>query len=158
MSNEKPEWDSLEKTFPGYASLRLIEGPEKYAIWRHKKRGTSYQVVGYAAVQCAGPIKEGEPLVIYKSVEDGKLWARPVLEFNDGRFERWDGPKTLSDYAAALVLPEGFEAWVSFVNDDINIRGPDNSTVGTISRKVCEENLAQCEADKIVEAARELAK
>lgn len=58
-------------------------------IWRHKKRGAAYQIIGHAELQSAGGyLEEGEPLTIYKSIEDGKLWARPVLEFYDGRFEK----------------------------------------------------------------------
>jgi hypothetical protein len=60
--------------------------------WRHKKRGTSYEQIGHAELQSScGPINEGEPLVIYRG-EDGKLWARPVLDFHDGRFEPLPSP------------------------------------------------------------------
>lgn len=55
-------------------------------LWRHKKRGTFYVHLGVAKLQTTNPIQEGEELVVYRD-EDGKLWARPQSEFNDGRFE-----------------------------------------------------------------------
>lgn len=57
--------------------------------YRHKKRGTVYEVVGTAELQVAEFINmpdEGDHLAIYRG-EDGKLWARPYNEFHDGRFE-----------------------------------------------------------------------
>ncbi|MNL70238.1 hypothetical protein D3C87_1952050 [compost metagenome] len=54
---------------------------------RHRKRGSDYDVMNEAvSVQCAEPIKEGDVLCVYVE-EDGKGWARPSGEFNDGRFE-----------------------------------------------------------------------
>ena len=54
---------------------------------RHRKRGSTYAVVGTAGLQSSsGAIGEGEHLVVYRG-EDGDLWARPEREFRDGRFE-----------------------------------------------------------------------
>ncbi|MCV9963808.1 hypothetical protein OIU34_18180 [Pararhizobium sp. BT-229] len=54
---------------------------------RHRKRGSDYDIMNEAvSVQCAEPIKEGDVLCVYVE-EDGKGWARPRGEFNDGRFE-----------------------------------------------------------------------
>jgi hypothetical protein len=55
---------------------------------RHKKRGSTYSVLGTAELQIAHiPAVEGAELVIYRCEEDGKLWAREFGEFEDGRFE-----------------------------------------------------------------------
>lgn len=59
----------------------------KGRFWRHVKRGSHYEVVGTAELQSSGgPVKEGRSLVVYLS-QDGKLYARPLDEFLDGRFE-----------------------------------------------------------------------
>ncbi|WP_292722801.1 hypothetical protein [Mesorhizobium sp.] len=56
---------------------------------RHVKRGSSYQQIGLASLQCTESCAETAVLVIYRG-DDGKLWARPHDEFNDGRFEAID--------------------------------------------------------------------
>jgi hypothetical protein len=53
---------------------------------RHLKRGSSYDVIGTGRTQTSVPIGEDEVLVAYRS-EDGRLWFRPIGEFDDGRFE-----------------------------------------------------------------------
>lgn len=52
---------------------------------RHLKRKTLYCVIGIASLQTSKPIEEGSILTIYRDA-DGRLWARPHGEFNDGRF------------------------------------------------------------------------
>lgn len=71
-------------------------------IYRHLKRGTLYEVVGRARMQI-GPeqlpqIKklnvaqaacrclERKTYVVYRSLDDGRLYVRPEQEFLDGRF------------------------------------------------------------------------
>jgi hypothetical protein len=54
---------------------------------RHKKRGTTYCVLGYGELQSSTPIKEGAALVVYQCETDGRIWVRPAAEFEDGRFE-----------------------------------------------------------------------
>ncbi len=56
--------------------------------FRHRTRGGIYEIVGNASLQNAGMfnLREGDNLVIYRG-EDGRLWARPHVEFYDGRFE-----------------------------------------------------------------------
>lgn len=62
--------------------------------WRHKKRGSVYEVVTQAAsiqVSAAPDIEERYghvPWTVYRSIETGLLYLRPTEEFLDGRFER----------------------------------------------------------------------
>lgn len=59
---------------------------EPTPVWVHQKRGTAYREIGRATLQAAtGPAAEGDTLVIYRG-DDGRLWAREVHEFQDGRF------------------------------------------------------------------------
>lgn len=59
----------------------------------HKKRGSEYDVLGGAEIQASSPINEGDVVTVYRCKDDGKLWARPVAEFFDGRFEIAARPK-----------------------------------------------------------------
>jgi len=61
--------------------------PSDAAVWRHKKRGSTYTIVGEAELQAEEPLSEGHILTIYRCRETGKLWARNAPEFHDGRFE-----------------------------------------------------------------------
>lgn len=59
----------------------------KQLRWRHKKRGTIYQIVGEAQVQADkdAPLTDYEVVVVY-SDEEGRMWVRRQSEF-DERFE-----------------------------------------------------------------------
>lgn len=52
-------------------------------IVQHAKTGGMYELTGTAKLESSG-----QELTIYTSMEDGQVWARPAVEFNDGRFVR----------------------------------------------------------------------
>jgi hypothetical protein len=61
--------------------------------WRHKKRGTVYEIVTEtASLQCScDPATEhrfdDEVFVVYRNVKTLAYYVRPYQEFFDGRFE-----------------------------------------------------------------------
>lgn len=61
--------------------------PPRYSVWKHRKRGTHYEIVGPTIIE------DGmKPAVNYceynpRSGRLGKQWTRPLSEFLDGRFE-----------------------------------------------------------------------
>lgn len=61
--------------------------------WRHKKRGSDYEEVGEALLQNSYNLHlpDNAILMIYRS-QDGHLYARPIDEFNDGRFDALPAP------------------------------------------------------------------
>jgi hypothetical protein len=61
--------------------------PGQVRLVRHKKRGSTYRVVGTALLQAAAPVGEACAMVVYRDVDKGTLWVRPESEFDDGRFE-----------------------------------------------------------------------
>lgn len=54
---------------------------------RHKKRGSTYTVIGEAEIQTSNRLFEEDRVTVYRCDTDGKIWARPTPEFEDGRFE-----------------------------------------------------------------------
>ena len=72
----------------GSAALMEHTEPKRGSYWRHCARGTVYRVVCVAQGQ--GASIEGGRLVVYRNdvLRPGAaVWARPVAEFMDGRFE-----------------------------------------------------------------------
>lgn len=70
------------------AIVDLINGKTPGRI-RHLKRGTTYEIIGLARMQCSthGMMHlDDVPMVIYRG-EDGKIWARHPSEFTADRFE-----------------------------------------------------------------------
>jgi hypothetical protein len=70
-------------------------------IWRHKKRGSRYTIVGVGRLQigrrgncceCKRQCMDDCLSVTYRGEKDGMLWTRPLEDFIDGRFERLEGP------------------------------------------------------------------
>lgn len=61
--------------------------PGHARLVRHKKRGSTYRVIGTALLQAAEPVGEACTMVVYRCLDDGRLWVRPEVEFDDGRFE-----------------------------------------------------------------------
>jgi hypothetical protein len=54
---------------------------------RHKKRGTSYEVLGEAILHAKEyALHDGAQVIVYRG-EDGQLWVRPKGQFLDGRFQ-----------------------------------------------------------------------
>lgn len=72
-------------------------------VYRHKKRGTEYEVIGKGKLQATSLYKQGfddvwltptykgldlVEVVVYRSIiDETEIWVRPVEEFFDGRFE-----------------------------------------------------------------------
>lgn len=67
-----------------------------FATHIHKESEGRYLKIGEGSVQNSSgvPIVEGDILVVYQDYS-GRLWFRPVDEFNDGRFE--EVPNAFSD-------------------------------------------------------------
>ncbi|MCO5082670.1 MAG: hypothetical protein M9955_13565 [Rhizobiaceae bacterium] len=70
------------------------------AVYRHRRRGTEYLLVGFGRMQAESWLDGSSPernagdlysidmreVAIYRGVADGRLWVRPREEF-EGRFD-----------------------------------------------------------------------
>lgn len=90
----------------GTALMPWRDDPAPLPRVRHKKRRSTYEVLGEAEAQIATyaagqevplgrvrarQLNEGDKLTVYRANEDGKLWLRFPDEFADGRFEEVAG-------------------------------------------------------------------
>lgn len=64
-------------------TIRDPSSQPKFGYWRHKKTDHLYEVVDFG-------LQEDNlcPIVIYRSVQDARVWTRPCVQFFDGRFVR----------------------------------------------------------------------
>ena len=73
--------------------FKKVKGPAPiYPVRRirHIKRGTTYVEIARGELQIAGDfeLEEGDKIVLYRSEQDGKIWAREASEVDDtDRFE-----------------------------------------------------------------------
>lgn len=87
--------------------------------WRHRKRGTVYAEVGLARLQTDEPLSDMQEVLVYRDVNDGRLWARTPAMFHDGRFEPVEG---LGGRAAAPLADEVTQLLVmDFTQGDVRI-------------------------------------
>lgn len=83
--------EDVERAINGFLNFLQYDGwaLQPYEGTATHVRGRSpstYDVMGVGELQTAFPISEGTKIVVYRSPVDGRLWARPETEFNDGRF------------------------------------------------------------------------
>jgi hypothetical protein len=66
-------------------------------LWRHKKRGTVYEIITQdASLQCATwpemeEMFDDDTFTVYRSINTSAIYVRPTPEFMDGRFEKVEG-------------------------------------------------------------------
>lgn len=59
-------------------------------LWRHRKRGSSYDIIAVCRAQVSGdPLRDDDRVVVYRNREN-MVFVRGFSEFMDGRFE-WIG-------------------------------------------------------------------
>jgi hypothetical protein len=68
------------------APPKAPEGAEWRPTHRHVHTGREFRMIGVAMLETAKPVTEATALIVYRDAA-GDLWARPRLEFGDGRFE-----------------------------------------------------------------------
>lgn len=66
----------------------LLLGP--LDVMQHTKGGI-YKVLGSGKLQTSRPLLDMAEVVIYTARADGTLWVRDKVEFEDGRFKKYEG-------------------------------------------------------------------
>ena len=70
-------------------------------LYRHKKRGSIYELIGFGRMQASNWIEDDreyggdamftsvdmQEVAIYRTADGNEVWVRPRAEFEDGRFE-----------------------------------------------------------------------
>lgn len=79
--------DERNRTRPIFAAA-IRAADDSSDKWQHRKRGTTYTIIGQALAQCEKPITDNETVLVYRDVDSGKWAIRRPDEFHDGRFER----------------------------------------------------------------------
>lgn len=81
------------------ATLNKSRNLDPGARWRHVRRRSVYEVVDVATLQWSAMGDrialnlvtridvDGRAVVVYRALEGGRVWVRPVTEFLDGRFK-----------------------------------------------------------------------
>lgn len=75
-------------------------------LWFHRKRGSKYIVLGSGFFQTIDEDYDGIRIVLYEGL-DGKLWARPMEEFLDGRFLCIDGSSEINTSSLPVTQTDG---------------------------------------------------
>ena len=65
-----------------YAQMDIGRKFHRHQTVRHVKSRGIYEIIGYGKIE-----KDETPVAIYEQVWEGRVWVRPISEFEDGRFE-----------------------------------------------------------------------
>jgi hypothetical protein len=65
-----------------YAAMDTERKFYRHQLVRHVKTRGIYEIIGYGKIE-----KDQTPVAIYEQVYEGRVWVRPIEEFEDGRFE-----------------------------------------------------------------------
>lgn len=77
------EWCEKMAKLEGDSEIGAGAGSMRY---RHKERGTTYQVLYFATMQTEGDLDNAR-VVVYQGEQNSAIYVRPYNEFFDGRFE-----------------------------------------------------------------------